>query len=195
MSILILSLILTAISPWTWRLFQDGNYLALIKILVLTLILFIGLKKPKIILWSLIFIPLAAPTIFNFKPAELFSLNERRSAYPNTLVGRLFENKLAQYLSHYETNLFYALDPNYYFFGTHPRERPGYSEFSRLSFWLLPFFLYGIYWQINYKKYQLIAYFVITLMIISFFGRDAYSFLLLPFFTITCSLCAKYFLS
>ena len=193
MALLILAFTITFISPWTWRLFKDGNYLALVEIVALTVILFASLKKPKVMLLALLFIPLSIPTIFSFKPAELFMLNERRSEYPNALMGKMFENKITQYFYHYQTNLFYNLDLNYYFFASHPRERAGYSEFNRLSLWLLPFFLGGLYWQVTHRKYQLLVYFFSALLIISFFSGDQYSFLLLPFFSLSSALCIKYF--
>lgn len=192
---LTIAFIILFFSPWTWRLFQNGNYFALVEIFVLTFIL-----SKKHWLWvTFLFIPLSlilikpTSTIFSFKPGELFSLNERRGEYPHPLIGKIFENKISQYFYHYQTNIFYGLDINYYFFGSHPRERAGYSEFNRLPWWLLPFFILGVYWQVKHRQYELIIYFLITLLTISFFNTDIYSFLLLPFFSLSTSLCLNYF--
>jgi len=127
----------------------------------------------------LIFRPVSS--IFNFGLDEIYFINEQRSYYPISQVGKIFENKVQTYISHYLQNLSYGLDINYYFFASHPRERPGHLESSLFPFWLLPLFAYGLYRQIMDRHYHASAYFISCLLLISFFSFDRYAFLLFPF--------------
>lgn len=125
-------------------------------------------------------------SIFSFKGVEIHFLNQRRSFYPSVLLGKLFENKVSVYYSHYLTNISYGLDPNFYFFASHPRERVGFSEYQRLPLWLFPLFLFGIFKLLAKGQYLLVVYFLTSLAIISFFVPfDKYAFILYPFFILS----------
>ncbi len=122
-------------------------------------------------------------TVFTIYEEEIHFLNQRRSFYPNKLLGKLLENKVSVYFSHYLTNISYGLDPNFYFFASHPRERAGFSEHQRLPLWLFPLSLAGLFMQLTNGKYILVIYFLASLLIISFFAPfDNYAFVLYPFF-------------
>ncbi len=125
-------------------------------------------------------------TIWQAKDEEIFLLNERRSYYPNQL-GWIFQNKLTLAFYKLEQNFFQNLDPNLYFFATHPRERRGYSEFERFPAIFLPFFLLGLLF-IN-KKRKIIFCFFLALLINSFLDtRDIGPFLAYPFIVYICSI-------
>jgi len=122
-------------------------------------------------------------TIFKIDDLEIFYLNERRLLYPNQTVGRFFENKATRIFYRFKKNFFEGLDPNLYFFASHPRERLGIVEKERFNWLFLPIFLIGVYWQIKKRKYWLITYFLTTLIFISLFIQmNSYLFLLFPFF-------------
>lgn len=121
-------------------------------------------------------------TIFSLAPGELQLINQRRSYYSNQVIGKLLENKITVYVSHYVTNLSYGLDPNFYFFASHPRERAGYPEYLRLPLWLLPFFLVGLVRQLSKRALAPTVYFLVSLGVIAFFKPfDTYAFVLYPF--------------
>jgi len=125
-------------------------------------------------------------TIFSLSDLDTYYLNERRSLYPNPVIGRIFENKATQVIYQFKKNFFNGLDINLYFFATHPRERPEVSEVERFNWLFLPFFLSGIFYQLRKRIFWMVSYFFITLTSISFFGSiDNYIFLLYPFFILT----------
>lgn len=55
-------------------------------------------------------------------------------------------------LSWFEDNFGLSVDPNYYFFANHPRERVEVAEIEKLSFVWLPFFLVGLLNLVNILK-------------------------------------------
>lgn len=118
--------------------------------------------------------------IFRIGPNELYFINQTRAYYPTT-VGKYFQNKLHLYLGHYLQNISYGLDVNYYFFGSHPRERAGHTETKWLSSLLLPFFIFGLFRQFKNRHYEFTIYFLTALGIISIFDFDQLAFLLIPF--------------
>lgn len=125
-------------------------------------------------------------TIFSLNELEIFSINNRRSYYSSSFLARMMENKLTLSLYKYQKNFFQGLDPNYYFFANHPRERAGIKETEKF-FWifLIPF-LFGLFWQIKRKFWWDLKYFFIVLIIVSFFENiDRYLYFIFPFFFLT----------
>lgn len=122
-------------------------------------------------------------TIFKLDNLEIFYLNERRSLYPNQTIARFFDNKATRIFYRFKRNFFDGLDPNLYFFASHPRERPRTVEKERFNWLLLPLFLFGVYCQVKKRTYWTMTYFIFTLFFISMFLQmDNYLFLLFPFF-------------
>lgn len=125
-------------------------------------------------------------TIFKKDQLEIITINKRRGYYQNQFLAKIFENKVNRYFFNYQKNLFEGADLNYYFFGTHPRERPGVKEIEKLSFVFLPFFLLGLYLQIKTRTFLSIFYFLFSLFLASFFRPiDIYSFLFFPFIVLS----------
>ncbi len=88
---------------------------------------------------------------------QLFIINTRRSFYPEVFLGRLFENKVVFYLNQLQQNFFESLDISRYFFASHPRERVGVHEFAIFPFWLLPFFIWGLF-ELPHHKWLIWLY-------------------------------------
>jgi len=121
-------------------------------------------------------------TIFPLTDPEIYQINERRSYYRSAALGRLTENKLTFLLYKYQKNFFQGLDPNFYFFANHPRERPGIKETEKFSWLFLIPFLVGLYWQFKQKFFWGFGYFILVLGAISFFQDfDRFVICLFPF--------------
>lgn len=120
-------------------------------------------------------------TLLTSSPLETRVRNERHGLLANGL-GILFTNKYSQryYVmfslgkEKYLRNIFYSLDPNLYFFRSHPREKAGIDEYDKYSPFILPIFIMGmLFLIINYRKYQfLITYLVISMLITGFVSQE-----------------------
>jgi hypothetical protein len=105
--------------------------------------------------------------IFFTSSREQLQLNERHGLYAIEL-GQLFTNKVSLHFYKYfsgsirklEQNLFYSLDPNLYFFASHPRERAEVGEFDKYPWVLLPFFIVGLFLVIQYRYLVVITYLI-----------------------------------
>lgn len=130
------------------------------------------------------------------KQDEIYLKNTRVYAYPNLnirigeydigyIIGNILDGRFETIvLFRMQKNLFDALDLNYYFFGSHPRERVGIPEFERLPFFLLPFFLAGIFLvQIKKNKLFILSSFLAPLILISYVGINSSmgAFVMYPF--------------
>ncbi len=71
----------------------------------------------------------------------LFATRREELSMFNIHLGRYLENKPLYIFHKFEQNLLRTLDVNLYFFGNHPRERAGISEFEKFSFLFLAFFI------------------------------------------------------
>lgn len=84
--------------------------------------------------------------------------------YPNIPLARLFQNKAIVVTSKYLDNFFSLIDPNYYFFASHPREVVNGQNYFRMPFILmLPLFRYILRVKDKSKKSVLLS----TLFVIS----------------------------
>ncbi len=108
--------------------------------------------------------------------------------YPNIPLARFFQNKLVIITNKYFDNFFDLLDPNYYFFSSHPREVIGGQNYTRLPLLnLLPIALFLIS-KNKYKK-AFLSLFLATILVLSFFTNHyLFDFILWPFFVIAISL-------
>jgi len=176
---------------WTHFLFSH-NLTGLIIVISISVLLFISdyLKKFKylIFLLPLIYIIFSfnyKNTVFNLSPEEIYFINQRRAYFPNLSVGKIYENKLFRFSFNYQKNIFEGLDINYYFFGTHPRERVGITEIRKFPFVYLPFFIVGLFSLLKKQKFIYLLYFLSSIFLASFFRPiDIYSFLFFPFMAI-----------
>lgn len=163
--------------------------------------LFFGKKSLAL---SLIFCLLLVLQFSTTKGESLTSLNndqirirdQRLSEYPpvaikignKTLwlpVAHWFENRPEfRALSRITQNFAQVIDPNFYFFANHPRERVGFVETPKFSFVFLPFFLWGGLSFFKKSGKRIIAYSVVApIVLISLIGlNNSYgAFSLTPF--------------
>ena len=106
--------------------------------------------------------------------------------YPTVFLARVFQNKLNIPLSKFEGNFFSLLDPNYYFFSSHPREMYHNSNLVKFPFILIIFFFYGLFSITGLKHFRLLGLlFLVSVSLLSLlvdFGR--YDLILWPMFSV-----------
>lgn len=104
--------------------------------------------------------------------------------YPTVFMARLFQNKWLVPLNKFKSNFFSLLDPNYYFFASHPRELDGNQNFDRLPFVLLFFLLVGIFNFTTLTRSRLYGclFFIIIILLSLLNHFSQYDLLLWPFF-------------
>ena len=190
-------IILTAANYWVWQLFSNNLDLGII-LLVIELGLFIlitkkNLKKVYTITLSvsvLLLLTISAfllrgefdQTLLTISPTETSILNQRHG-YLIEGLGKIFPNKYIPYykLQEYDTatgkylqNIFYSLDPNLYFFQSHPREKAGIDEYNKYSPIVLPLFIAGVlFLTIYYRKYKfLILYSLLAILFTGFISPN-----------------------
>lgn len=103
--------------------------------------------------------------------------------YPNIPLARAFQNKAVIIVRKYLNNLFNFIDPNYYFFGSHPREVPEGQNYTRLPLLsILPIFWF-LFRVKNKKRKLILSLFTVIVLSLSFFTNHfLYDFSLWPFF-------------
>lgn len=173
---------------WIWRIFKE-NFIIGILLVILSFLLFkqIVIKVQKGQLVALIFIVIIITlrslevgfdrNIFTISVEEQAQQNARHSLY-SVELGQLFKNKLSLHfykdfswsIRKLERNLFYNLDPNLYFFASHPRERPGIVEFDKYPWILQPFFIVGLFLVIQNYYSTSVIYFIGAAFISMFFS-------------------------
>jgi len=181
---------------WIWQLFQEKNFLTIVFLIVISFLFycFLAIKNRirktylPLTLLLIIFLSVSilyfakSKTVFSFDYEEVFLINQRRTFYPKQ-TARIFENKATYVLEKYSKNIFQGLDLNYYFFANNPRERAGIKEVDKFPWVLLPFFLFGLYRQIQKRIYYTITYFLSVIFVGSLFVEIDKIFLLsFPFF-------------
>ena len=193
---------------WIWKIIQENPLIAII-LIILTFLLFKLIDKGSkpLVLTVIIFLFLVLSFImlgFNFDksiqtitPEDEVKLNDRHFYYSEEL-GRVFLNrKVLNFYKNYslpmykfERNLFSNLDPNLYFFASHPRERAGIYEFEKYSFILLPFFIIGVMMLI-YRGSIWAACYLVAATLVSAFVSSNYvlgSILFLPLINVSIGL-------
>ena len=177
---------------WIWRILRE-NLLIGILLIILSFLLFkqviTKVQKRQFFLLILIFATISFITlrvgfdnnIFVSSAEEKIQQNTRHGFY-SVELGKLFKNTISlqfhKYLStsiyKLERNLFYNLDPNLYFFAAHPRERAGVGEFGKYPWFLLPFFIIGLFLAIRYYYLPTGIYFIWTSLISIFLNPGYY---------------------
>ncbi len=194
----IILIFLIAISNfWIWKIFTQSPFLAIVLIL-LSIFLILRLKVLSLIL--LVFLSAFLlknsfdTNLLYVSPLEKDKLENRHEYYAQSL-GRIYKNRISIYLhktvspyvSRYEKNLAYNLDPNLYFFASHPRERLGIDEFVKFPLIALPFFLIGLGVLFS-GKYNFLLIYAIASVFVSGFLFPGYRLgpvLMFPFMTVT----------
>ena len=186
-------LVITIANFWFWQIFSNNFILGVILLLIeaelFILITKKNLKKVYTIALSvsvLILVTLSAfllrekfdYNLLTISPTELSILNERHDSLVKRFGG-IFPNKYFHYYKlqeyslvagKYLQNIFYSLDPNLYFFRSHPREKVGIDEYEKYSPFVLPLFVIGVLFLIiHWRKYKsLILYFITAILLTGF---------------------------
>lgn len=106
------------------------------------------------------------------KVEQQIQLNQRNRYYSKDL-GKLFLNKYVlnyyqnynPYLSRFQHNFFANLDPNLYFFTSHPRERAGINEFEKFPSFYFLFFILGIIFLLQLQARWVILYLFVASLV------------------------------
>lgn len=148
--------VIFVLSFWSWRIFEN-NLILFIQLLVLSVLFYIVLVEKMlraklqiltllgVIVLSIVVVPRNIDkSIWQKSELDLVRINTDRSYYP-VGIGRYFHNKIVDSVYKYKDNVFTLLDPNYYFFSTHPRELGNLNHFEKFPFVFIVFFIFGVY--------------------------------------------------
>ena len=189
-------LVLTVANFWIWQIFSGSLVLGII-LLIIELGLFVlitkrRLKRTYILAISISILFLLAFSAFLLKkefdntlltnsPTEISILNQRHG-YLAEGLGIIFTNRFVQHYykdysmatGKYLQNVFYTLDPNLYFFRSHPREKAGIDEYEKYSPFVLPLFVIGIlFLTIYWRRYKfLILYSILAILLTGFISPN-----------------------
>ncbi|MDO8638290.1 MAG: hypothetical protein Q7R43_01850, partial [Candidatus Daviesbacteria bacterium] len=175
---LLIPLLVMVLNPWWWTIFQR-NLIVGVLIFALSLVVYIyfwQIKSEKlflvllaltIILFIISIREAFDESIFRLSSLDIQQINRRHEFYANSL-GKIYTNRFSlAYFKEFnpplyklQSNFFGNLDPNLYFFNSHPRERLGVEEFNKYFPIFLPFFLVGFFYLIYRPLYKIIIYFV-----------------------------------
>lgn len=184
----LIQLLVIVLNPWWWVIIQRNLWVGIL-VLVLCFVVFsyfIQLKS-RFFLLLLIFFTLIL-FLVNVKEAssenilipsalDIQQLNKRHEFYANSL-GKIYTNRFSlTYFKEYNPllyklnrNFFANLNPNLYFFNSHPRERPGIEEFEKYLPIFLPFFIIGVLYSIYVFLPKMLIYLVAISLISSVFS-------------------------
>ncbi|MDD5415944.1 MAG: hypothetical protein PHE48_02985 [Candidatus Daviesbacteria bacterium] len=192
----LLLLLTLVLNSWTWQLVKQNLFLAFI-LLTITISLFAltfaAEKSLRKIAFLVLLLTFCVGSFYflqgNFdrslrekNPTEV-SIALKRHGYFAEGLGKLFTNKFSlQFFSNwyypitnYSRNISYSIDPNLYFFMSHPREKSGIDEFGKYSPLLLPVFLLGLFTHfLSLSKYKTLTAYLITAIIITGFATPYY---------------------
>ncbi|KKQ18483.1 MAG: hypothetical protein US31_C0004G0045 [Berkelbacteria bacterium GW2011_GWA1_36_9] len=147
---------------WIWKIISNNLLIGILLILASILgFIFISSKTNRLFLicLSLVFTILVVITInvafdknLTIVSSQMRLLLDKRHQFFSSDLGKVFKNKLAlnyyvnwyPKISKFHRNISYVVDLNSYFFESHPRERPGFNEFSKYPFFLAPIFILGL---------------------------------------------------
>lgn len=209
----LLFLAVTLGNLWIWWIFKE-NFIIGILLVILSYLFFkqviIKAQAGQFIALIFIFIIVTFFTlrvgfdknIFFISAEEQAQQDARHGLYAVEL-GQLYKNKLSLNFYKYfnssihklERNFFYNLDPNLYFFASHPRERPGIGEFDKYPWILLPFFITGLF--VIFQYYPIVGIYFIWITFMSMFLNPAYSLgpvLFFPLINVVIALGLIYFI-
>lgn len=174
-------------TPWIWKITNYNVFLCLL--LILITIILVKLLLIDRLHTALILILCGAfliASVINFRlgfDQELNKLNfneeiqiDERHKYYARELGELFLNKYSlnyyknynPYIYKLERNFFSVLDPNLYFFASHPRERAGINEFEKFPSLYFMFFIMGILYSLKLRSLLLMLYLLVAASINGF---------------------------
>lgn len=175
-------------TPWAWKMINYNVFLCLLLILItiiLVKLLLIDRLQHTILILILCCVFLVVSVINlqlgfdqnlrKLNVNEEVKLNERHQYYARELGG-LFLNRFSlNYYKNYnpyfyklERNFFSVLDPNLYFFASHPRERGGINEFEKFPSLYFIFFIMGIIYSLKLRSLLAMLYLLFAASISGF---------------------------
>lgn len=182
---ILVHILVISLSPGWWVIIQRNFFLGLLLlILSLTVFIYFFQNKSKILLFlfllltGIIFIISIGQafdgSIFRNSALDIQQLNKRHEFYAKGL-GKIYTNRISlTYFKNFnlplaklQHNFFGNLDPNLYFFASHPRERLGIEEFKKYSPIFLPFFLIGALYSIYVPLFGILIYSISVLFLSS----------------------------
>ena len=187
-----INLLVIVLNPWWWIIIRR-NFLTGLLVFVLSLVVFQYFFKSKSRILLLLFLSLTAilffisvgkafdESILRASALDIQQYNKRHEFYANSL-GKIYTNRFSlAYFKEYnlplyklQRNFFANLDPNLYFFSSHPRERVGVEEFNKYLPVFLPFFLIGALYSIYILLPNLLIY-TISISLLSSIISSKYS--------------------
>lgn len=176
---------------WIWKIFLFSPTVFLV-VLFATLLLLKLVTKMSALSFSFLVISLAVLTAYQVSPANISALTSlsndqtrvrdtRMTEYPTSeILGVHFWARMAplyeqsntvRFVSRYENKVLDLVDPNTYFFASHPRERVGMQEFEKFSYVMLPVFIVGLF-ELYKKQRKLLAIFVLVILLFGFWNAN-----------------------
>lgn len=217
---LVLFIFITFINFWWLPIFRDNLWYGLL-LVMLTFFLFttsatnlfvvssksFAIPRLLIIVFGLLFIILSVllikdhfdNTIEIVSPTEKKIQLQRHGLYANGLEI-LFTNRFSQNfyinwslpIAKYLRNISYSIDPNLYFFSSHPREKSGIDEFEKYSPFLLPLFVIGLLIHtLSLSKYKFLTIYLLASIFVTGFLSPYFKLgpiLLFPYINIVTAL-------
>lgn len=184
---LVTLLLVILATPWFWRLYSINFFVVATVVIISMLFFYLAFTtvRFKTFLWFGLLYGLTLVLAFLIRDQFDFGLGvlnsvektilSARQNYLGLEVGRIFLNRIGlgffydynPLIEHFIRNFFYVLDPNQYFFGSHPRERANVFEFAK--FWpiFLPFWVIGLSRFLSISK--LTGTYMLTVVLLSIF--------------------------
>lgn len=209
---MIIALSLTILTSfWFWRIIDNNFILGVLLTLdsfLIYRIIFLRNRMTRIIqiiilsIFIIIFsIELKAgyyKEIWVLNPTERIPFDNRHN-YLSSDLGVLYQNKIATFfytnimyqLKKYNQNLFSNLDPNLYFFASHPLERHNVDEFNKYFPFLLPLFLIGMIEILKMGNNFFVTAYLLIIFFASGFVQPNYILGPVLFFPVMNSVIAK----
>lgn len=181
----LIQLLVILLNPWWWIILQRNLAVGiLVFCLSLNLFIYFWHSNSKKLLLSLLLLTLLLFTIsiklafdesiFKSSALDIQEINRRHEFYAKGL-GKIYTNRISlTYFQNFyipifklQSNFFSNLDPNLYFFASHPRERLGVEEYEKILPIFLPFFLLGFFYIIYRPLPKLFIYISLVLLMSS----------------------------
>lgn len=179
-----ISLLVIVLNPWWWIIMQRDVLSGLLVFILSFLLLLFVRDKSRILFILLISLTIILvfiavkkafdESLFRESSLDIQQYTRRHEFYASGL-GKIYTNRFSlSYFKEYnlplnklQSNFFSNLDPNLYFFNSHPRERVDVEEFDKYLPFFLPFFLLGFLYSICKPLPKIIIYLVVISLISS----------------------------
>lgn len=166
--------LLLLLNLWIWKIVSVSLLIGLVVILTT---IFRVKKIGIFLLFLLLFFQVKTTNrvpLTHLSEDEIVRQIQRMREYDNPRIAHILEERPeALVFFRIQNNLSQLVDPNFYFFANHPRERAGINEFEKFPYLLIPFFIYGFYKLVRKKEYFfLIFYLFLPLLVLSLIGLN-----------------------